>query len=133
MADICADYLQQEQVCNVGLMATDGTLKAGFYPPRLAARGIETQLPTAALQQQIMQGIYAVKSGHTETGSLLLEEAFQQMLDSGAQRVILGCTEIPLALSQTRADLQHRGVDATNLLAAHAVDWSLTSPANQAA
>lgn len=133
IAEICAGQLAREQVKRVGLMATDGTLRAGFYPEILQQSDIELLLPDEKLQQQIMQAIYAVKSGQFESGAAHLQQAFLQMLESGAERVILGCTEIPLALDQTQTDNLHLGVDATKLLAAFAVDWFLSQPRDLAA
>lgn len=133
MAEICARYLVCQGVKTVALMATDGTLRAGIYTDKLTAQGIQLQLPSTAVQHQIMQGIYAVKSGQLDTGTTLLTHAFQQLLAQGAERVIWGCTEIPLALTRRPTPNQHLGVDATELLAATAVEWFLSQTRNQAA
>ncbi|MEP0617501.1 aspartate/glutamate racemase family protein, partial [Marinobacter sp.] len=107
----------------VGLMATDGTVKAGFYPKKLARSGIQMVLPEEALQRNIMHGIYQVKSGKIEAGGEILAGCMEQMLRLGVEKVILGCTEIPLALERIESPLVDRGIDATQALAAACVRW----------
>jgi aspartate racemase len=125
IAEICANHLINERVHNVALMATDGTLRAGIYAEKLHAAGIKLQLPNASLQQQIMNAIYSVKSGQVDHGAALLEQAFTRLLEQGAERIILGCTEIPLALDRISINNRDLGVDATDLLAAFSVEWFL--------
>jgi aspartate racemase len=123
----------QQGVTSVGLLATDGTLKAGFYPRELGGCGIDLKVPEPSLQQQVMEGIYRVKSGAVEEGGKLLERCMDAMLRLGVDRVILGCTEIPLALDRidsTRSDL---GMDATLALAAACVQWHMQQQCSEVA
>nr|WP_082708616.1 amino acid racemase [Marinobacterium profundum] len=123
IARACAEQLSAQGVTRVGLMATDGTLKAGFYTQELAHYGIDLIEHAAMLQQRIMEGIYCVKSGALEQGAIILEDCLQRMLASGVERVILGCTEIPLALDSINSSLSRHGIDATGVLAKACVDW----------
>lgn len=123
IADACADELETQNVRSVGLLATDGTLKADFYTRKLASRNIRLQLPDEVLQQQVMDGIYRVKSGDIDGGGKVLECCLNTMLDRGVERVILGCTEIPLALDHIQAEKRAFGLDATLALAATCVAW----------
>ena len=125
IAQACAEQLSQQQITSVGLLATDGTLKAGFYPKELATFGIDVTLPKTALQQRVMQGIYQVKSGLVEEGGYLLEQCMGEMLQQGVERVILGCTEIPFALEHINSPSFHFGVDATKALALSCVQWHM--------
>ncbi|WP_421866490.1 aspartate/glutamate racemase family protein [Motiliproteus sp.] len=123
IADACAESLVNEGVASVGLMATDGTLKAGFYPRKLSEHGIAVTLPGAELQQQVMEGIYRVKAGQIETGGRILESCVEQLLEQGVERVILACTEIPLALDRIESPWREQSVDATRSLASACVRW----------
>lgn len=123
IARACADILVADGVTSVGLMATDGTLKAGFYPQQLAQFDIEMKQPESELQQQVMDGIYKVKAGDVSGGGAVLEHCLEQMLLQGADRVILGCTEIPLALKHINSKFLDRGVDATGALATACIKW----------
>ncbi len=51
-----------------------------------------------------MEGIYRVKSGLVQQGGEILEYCMQQMRMTGVKKVILGCTEIPLALDHIDSD-----------------------------
>ena len=133
IAHACSESLQQSQISKVTLMATDGTLKAGFYPEILSRQGIQLELPPADIQQNIMRGIYSVKSGNIALGGKLLNNVFQSLLNQGFERVILGCTEIPLALDHLGAEHLDRGLDATSALASFCVDWSISAQPLQAA
>ncbi|MEH6652514.1 MAG: amino acid racemase [Motiliproteus sp.] len=123
IARSCSESLAQQGVRSVGLLATDGTLKAGFYPRELRACGIDLKVPEASLQQQVMAAIYQVKSGAVEAGGKLLEQCMDELLQYGVDRVILGCTEIPFALDQINSKHRFYGVDATQMLAAACVQW----------
>lgn len=123
IARACADVLVADGVTSVGLMSTDGTLKAGFYPRELAQYDIEMKQPDAELQKQVMAGIYKVKSGDVSGGGKILEWCLEQMLLQGVDSVILGCTEIPLALEHINSKLLDKGVDATKALAMACINW----------
>ncbi len=125
IAHACSEYLIQRGISSVGLMATDGTLKAGFYPKVLDACDIELVTPEPSLQHRIMEGIYHVKAGGVKKGGGILEQCMDEMLKSGVERVVLGCTEIPLALDKINSSLLPFGVDATNVLASACVRWHL--------
>ncbi len=111
---------------HVGLLATDATLASGLYVNRtpLAGRTIRWLLPTArAMSECVMPGIEAVKAGQVGLGSTLLSAAAQALVRRGAGAIVLGCTEIPLALDASRAGCPV--VDATDALARRAVEWSM--------
>lgn len=133
IARACADVLVADGITSVGLMGTDGTLKAGFYPRELTRYGIELKQPGEELQKQVMAGIYKVKSGEVSQGGALLEQCLEQMLLQGVDRVILGCTEIPLALEHINSTFLHKGVDATKALAMACINWHVQCDMEQVA
>lgn len=110
----------------IGLLATDATLASGLYlnrRPPAAPQGLQWLLPTAAeTSQWLMPGIAAVKAGRNAEASELLGAVAHALARRGACTLVLGCTELPLAL-----DAQHAGVpvvDAAAALARRAVAWS---------
>jgi aspartate racemase len=108
----------------LGLIATAGTLAAGFYPRRLAAQGFECTAPTETeLRDLVMSGIAKVKAGAVDDGGRFLERAVDALLERGAGAVVLACTETPVALDRIQSDLRARCVDATAALAAACVEW----------
>ncbi|OXY82917.1 aspartate/glutamate racemase family protein [Oceanimonas doudoroffii] len=123
IARACAAALAGEKVGSVGLLATDGTLKAGFYARELAEFGIALTTPRPELQRRVMEGIYLVKSGAVKQGAQMLDGCMADMLQQGVERVILGCTEIPFALDSIGSAHAHLGMDATRALAAACVQW----------
>lgn len=81
-----------------------------------------------------MAGIDKVKAGDILGGSLLLEEALKKTLDNGAEGVILGCTEIPLALERIHSTYLAYTIDATKALSKACVNWyHRKEPVRQAA
>jgi aspartate racemase len=83
----------------LALMATRGTVDAGLYQARFAAGPIRLMLPDTAVQDLISQSIAATKAGQRDVAQDLAEAAGQRLLDDGAERLLLACTELPLALS----------------------------------
>ncbi len=87
-------------VRQVGLLATAGTYSAGLYDQAFAQAGVRCHTPLAQERDQLMHGIYSgVKVGNME----LAHSAFAHVAEALAKRhslqtLVLGCTEIPLAL-----------------------------------
>ena len=108
----------------LALVATSGTLAAGIYPRRFAARGFACATPTdPEMRDLVMPGIARVKAGAVAEGGQLLERAVGALLERGAGAVVLGCTEVPVALDRIDSPLRAKCVDATAALAAACVAW----------
>lgn len=107
----------------VGVLATQGTLRSGVYQQRIAARGHICIVPEPTEQEEfVTQAIAMVKGSDIDGARRLLRCAVDRLKRRGADRIILGCTEIPVAMQATEDD---RLVDATDALARHCVDWWL--------
>lgn len=110
----------------VGLLATTGTILADVYGDRLTGRGYELVLPNARRQEDlVMAGIRAVKAGRIPQARALLQSAVADLTAAGARAVILGCTEIPLALSDLDWRYDTVLIDATEALAESCVGHSM--------
>ena len=104
----------------VGLLATDGCLKAGVYQQGLAERGLEAIEPTPEDMRDLMRTIFAIKAG--DTGPAIAEsmrKLANSLVAQGADAVIAGCTEIPLVLDETMLDVPL--LSSTDILAARTV------------
>jgi aspartate racemase len=95
-----AASLANRGVHEVGLLATVGTYRAGLYDQALRAAGVQCHSPQPDEQGALMHGIYhGVKVGNMA----LAQASFTQVAGALARRhglstLVLGCTEIPLAL-----------------------------------
>jgi aspartate racemase len=112
----------------IALMATTGTIRAGFYQRCLATERRRMLLPTPVVQDQINQSIAAVKVGDLTTARGFATSAMEALLAAGANRLLLACTELPLAL--TGSPLIGQCLDATVCLAEACVDFSRTPAAS---
>lgn len=102
----------------VGLIATRGTLDAKLYQPHLEARGIPFVVNTSEeLDTLFTPGCYAIKQGELERGGKLLEQAAQRLVERGAARLVLACTEVPVGLAHIASDLLSISIDPTQALA----------------
>lgn len=116
-----AAALKREGVACVGLLATDGTVQAGVYQQELEQAGIRTVCPDAEGQREVMRLIYdGVKAGADHFDTALLEQELQRMREAGAQRIVLGCTELPIAFANYHI-VATDTVDPTDILAKAAV------------
>ncbi len=101
----------------IGLLATNGTVKSRLYEDAFKARGIKVLLPSQTMQQCcVMDAVYSIKSGGSKQHQArLLAQAGNDLASRGADILVLGCTEIPLAFDQKSAPVPV--VNATEVLA----------------
>jgi aspartate racemase len=109
------------QCKTVGLLATSGTIQSGLYEKELRARGLTVLCPEPGMQEAcVMKAVYGIKAGGDKKESEdLLYTAGKSLEEKGAQVIVLGCTEIPLAFNPQRATVPV--VNATRVLAEAAI------------
>jgi aspartate racemase len=106
----------------VGLLCTLGTRQAGIY--RRRGPGVAWVESSADEQDRCVgPGIRAAKLGRLAQACELLGEAARALVRRGAGVVLMGCTEIPLALTEAEAGVPL--VDPTDVLARACVAWAL--------
>jgi aspartate racemase len=130
MLDETADYIKTnfDGIKTVGLLATSGTIESGVYKDALKRRNLDLVVPSESTQRDlVMEAIYGkegVKAGFkTGKPKSQFQTAGKELIEQGAQVIIMGCTEIPLALHN--GDLEVPLVDATDILAKAAVTRAL--------
>ncbi len=104
----------------LGLLATDGTLRAGTYADAAARAGLEVLVPEPEVQREVMSMIYdGVKAGRPVERERF-DAVVEHLRERGAEAVALGCTE----LSVLHGDLGVRDatiVDSIDALARRVV------------
>lgn len=109
-------------VHDIALLATTGTAKAGVYSEVFDKTNRRLILPDAALQDRVHQSIYHPEYGIKSTSCIHpkviseLEAVISELKSQGAGAVILGCTELPLAITDTEV-LGLPTIDPTRVLA----------------
>lgn len=86
----------------VGLMGTAATLQLDLYGEPLRRQGFQV-LPTEAEEARwCAEAIEAVKANECEQGFAPAAACVARLVARGAQAVVLGCTELPLAVPHAR-------------------------------
>lgn len=91
-----AAYLKTWGITRAGIMGTDGTIRSGLFANALTAAGITPVIPSGPRQKDVMHLIYS----NIKAGKPVEMERFravrEELLENGAQAIILGCTELSL-------------------------------------
>ncbi|MBF5005111.1 aspartate/glutamate racemase family protein [Diaphorobacter caeni] len=119
IAEETARHLQRQGVQQAILLATAGTYRTGLYDQTLRAHGITPLTPADDGVQRLMQGIYeGVKRGDLDFAARRFGEVLAPLLDRhGPLPVVMGCTEIPLALPRAREAEGALLIDPSRILA----------------
>jgi aspartate racemase len=91
----------------IGVLATNGTYRSGIYEDALSAAGLEAVMPDWHVQDDhIHNAIYNPDYGIKANARTIdpwalehLEKALLHLRGRGARAFLLGCTELPLALT----------------------------------
>lgn len=106
MIEETTKYIKEKfgDISKIGLMSTTGTREQRIYHALLESLGYEVIEVGADQQSKLHETIYNAKWG-IKTVSPVSEQArknfenfAREIIEKGAQTLILGCTEIPLAL-----------------------------------
>lgn len=83
----------------VGVMGTPATLELALYQAALARAGYEPLVPTAAeIERCCVAAIAAVKENRLGDAFSPAAEGIRALRSRGARAIVLGCTELPLAV-----------------------------------
>lgn len=126
IADATGAAIASRGASRVALLGTRFTMEHGFYADRLAERyGIECLIPAEDDRETIHRIIYdelciGTLADHSRSA---IAAIITTLVDQGAQAVILGCTELPLLISN--ADASVPVLDTTELHVRAAVQRAL--------
>merc|ERR1712046_310445 len=102
------------EVTKVGLMSTTGTRQTGVYRELLEPMGYTVLEVEEAVQEELHGSIYNTEWGIkavtpcTEKARNNFMRYTELLAQQGAEAVILGCTEIPLALPEATLEFTGR-------------------------
>lgn len=109
----------------IGVLGTPGTIKSGIYQRDLAAAGFETIEPCdEELSAFVEPCIRAVKAGQIDAAARLASRAVDHLEGRRAAAIVLGCTELPIAVRQAASAGRAPIIDSTAALATACVDWA---------
>lgn len=108
----------------IGVMGTAGTLAMRLYQQRLDALGYECLVPDPAeMDALVTPAVALVKANRLAESYPGAAEAARRLADRGAAAVVLGCTELPLAVAAGAA-LPFPVADTIDALARASIAWA---------
>lgn len=124
IADAVETEARRRNYRRVGLIGTRPVMESTVYRTRFEKGQIGVTLPTVServeldtiIRTQLIRGEYTLSSRER------VEEIIARMAADGVEAVILGCTELPLLVTEERSALPL--LDSTRLLAAAALTSS---------
>lgn len=126
IAEAVGQAIINKGISKVALLGTRFTMEKDFYKKTLLEKfGVETIIPNqqereiihSIIYNELVQGI--IKDDSRATYVRIID----RLQNEGAQGVILGCTEIPLLISDK--DVKIPVFDTTTIHAEKAVEWAL--------
>jgi len=99
-------YLKKNlpSLTKVGLIASNGTIKSKLFQKTFAKEDIQILVPFEEEQDQVMEAIFGeegIKAGFTSGfPKKIIRNISFKLIQRGAEAVIAGCTEVPLALKE---------------------------------
>ena len=127
IAEATGEAIQSKGLNKVALLGTRFTMEKDFYKSTLfETYNIETIIPNDEDRQVVHDIIYGelvlgeIKKASREKFQTIIEG----LVNSGAEGIVLGCTEIPLLISQD--DVRVPVFDTTRIHAEKAVKWAVS-------
>ena len=103
IVDSVADALRDVNVVNstIGLMGTQATIELGLYQYKLNKQGWNCIVPSKEEMDTLVQpAIDLIKANRIDEAHPMLMIVIHSLIAKGAKAVVLGCTEIPLAIRE---------------------------------
>jgi aspartate racemase len=126
IAEALGREMKNHGIDKAGLLGTRFTMEKDFYRNYLLEHfGIEVIIPEKDERETVHRIIYKelVHGKIMDESRESYKNIIARMEDQGAKGVILGCTEIPLLISESDVNIQV--FDTTRIHAHTAVEWAL--------
>ena len=105
MIEVTGTALLKKGIKTVGLLATEGTINSRIYQEVFEKIGIDIIIPDEFQQKIISDLIYnGVKAGNKDYDASEIKDVMQSLLNRGAETLVLGCTELPIAVEMYNLD-----------------------------
>ncbi|MCB9801606.1 MAG: aspartate/glutamate racemase family protein [Pseudomonadales bacterium] len=113
-----AQFLENHDINQVGLLATSATINSQLYHQPLESKNVSITTPDNQSQQKLNQSITClVNHEHTAQDTQVLNTIIGNLADSGVQTTLLACTDLQLATPSHPTvaiyDTMHILVDST--------------------
>lgn len=127
IAEVTAGEIRRQGLSKVGLLGTRYTMEKDFFKDILIEQGIAVLIPEADGRKEVHRIIYEelVQGKILDASRRYYQQIIRDLAGRGAEGVILGCTEIPLLISEE--DVAIPTVNTTRLHAERAVEWALAA------
>ncbi|WP_312518991.1 amino acid racemase [Anaerospora sp.] len=123
MLELTAQEIKNRNIGKIGLLASDGTITSRVYHTVLAEAGIDVIIPSPENQISVMNVIYnGVKAANWDIDLTAFYTAIDELFEHGAEMLLLGCTELPVAFELFHID--RPAIDPTTVLAAAAIQFA---------
>lgn len=104
----------------IGLLATDGTIKAGIYDEIFSKYAIDIINPSKEKQRYIYELIYNIKENKEQESLEGFYSAMDEIEKKGASLFIAGCTEVSVALDTLK--IEGDFIDPIKIISERAID-----------
>jgi aspartate racemase len=127
IAEVVAGEAAARSFRRLGITGTRWLVDSDVYPQALAARGMTAIRPNDSERDEINRIIMDELVYGTFTGEAVayFQRVIGRMKTAGCDAVVLGCTEIPLIVSDSNSPLPT--LDSTRLLARAALDRAVAA------
>ena len=126
IAQATGEEIVAKKLKKVALLGTKFTMEKDFYKEYINTNySVEVIIPDKAEREQIHSIIYneLVHGIFKDSSRAIYQQIIKNLENRGAEGVILGCTEIPLLISDK--DVNILTFDTTTIHATHAVEWAV--------
>ena len=94
IVDETVKYIKHLNIGEVGLLATNGTIKSRIYENAFSNHNIKLLTPSYENQENVMSIIYDEVKAGKKVSIDKLKYAINDLKNQGAKKIILGCTEL---------------------------------------
>ena len=125
IGDALADALNKINSQTTGLTGTVYTMKSDFIPNKLKNKDINTIVPDKKDMALLNRIIFSelTKGIFKDESKIKILEVITKLKNSGADSIILGCTEFPLIIKESDTDIPL--LNSTLIHANYIVDFAL--------
>ena len=101
--DSCVDQIDKDNIKQVYLLGSEGTIESEVYQKALTQKGIKCQVPEKEQYILLRECIEAVKQNkYTDE----VESIFEKLVNAYEMPVILGCTELPILYEKYKNNIE---------------------------
>lgn len=125
IADATANQIKKSNLTKVGLLGTKYTMEQDFYKSRIESNEISVLVPNDTEREMINKVIYEelCLGNIKQTSRDYYKEVIKNLVENGAEGIILGCTEIGLLVKQEDSEVPI--FDTTEIHAIESVNKAL--------